>query len=328
MDAPSQASRLLLAITRTHGRCQLSRPHPNKDPNPRLNHMHSKMAFVHHCEHIGKRVTRRFEGVNVGGKVIAWAPPDGQDEALYRVHHDDGDEEDLDRQELEDALALAAKTPVDLKGRFLAVPTSFFQVEAGFYLARCTSVSAGGAVWLRYGSDNYSHWVPHAIASKWLISDSEARRGDWVGSGEDVGEADEAGEAGEEGDGEEQDVASAAARREGSSADGLAQRSSGRRRSVPARFVAEPSLQGDESQLEFVEKLLLPAAQEAVPQLEAAMKFGVGDAVLGKFGPDDEGKTGGVLDKWYRAVVRAVNAPLMPPADRPAVSSASSHLRL
>ena len=298
------------------------------------------MAFaLHGCEHIGKRVTRRFEGVNVGGVVSAWAPADGQEEALYRVRHDDGDEEDLDRQELEDALALAANTSVELKGRFLAVPTSFFQVEAGFYLARCTSVSAGGAVWLRYGSDNYSHWVPHAIASKWLISDSEARRGDWVGSGgvcfaagaqaEDVGEADEAGEAGEEGDGEEQDVASAAARRD------LAQRSSGRRRSVPARFVAEPSLQGDESQLEFVEKLLLPAAREAVPQQhavapppEAAMKFGVGDAVLGKFGPDDEGKTGGVLDKWYRAVVRAVNAPLMPPADRPAVNSASSHLRL
>ena len=62
-------------------------------------------------------------------------------------------------------------------------------------------------------------------------------------------------------------------------------------------------MQGDESQLEFVEKLLLPAAQEAVPQQhavapppEAAMKFGVGDAVLGKFGPDDEGKTGGVLE--------------------------------
>ena len=80
---------------------------------------------------------------------------------------------------------------------------------------------------------------------------------------------------------------------------------------------------------------LISRAREAVPQQhaaapppEAAMKFGVGDAVLGKFGPDDEGKTGGVLDKWYRAVVRAVNAPLMPPADRPAVSSASSHLRL
>mmetsp|Transcript_37865 Transcript_37865/g.122423 ORF Transcript_37865/g.122423 Transcript_37865/m.122423 type:complete len:366 (+) Transcript_37865:1182-2279(+) len=271
----------------------------------------------------------------------------------------------------------------------IVVPFSFFQVEAGFYLARCSSVSAGGRAWLRYASDNYSHWVPHVIASKWLISDSEARRGDWVGSGgvdsfaagaqaevvgeapvaeaeglrlhlssrcstgyagvsksthctgrfharhkvggrslgsfgsaveaavayaRAVGEADEAGEEGEQNEGGEageagEKVASAAARRD------LAQRSSGRRRSVPARFVAEPSLQGDESQLEFVEKLLLPAAQEAVPQQhaaapppEAAMKFGVGDAVLGKFGPDGEGKTGGVLDKWYRAVVRAVNA--------------------
>jgi len=241
----------------------------------------------------------------------------------------------------------------------------------------------------------------HAIASKWLISDSEARRGDWVAAGAQaeevgeapvaeaeglrlhlssssstgyagvskttrctgrfharhkvggrslgsfgsaveaavayaraVGEADEEGEEGEENEGGEagvagENVASAAARRDS------AQRSSGRRRSVPARFVAEPSLQGDESQLEFAEKLLLPAAQEAVPQQhaaapppEAAMKFGVGDAVLGKFGPDDEGKTGGVLDKWYRAVVRAVNAPLMPQTDRPAASSASSHLRL
>ena len=69
------------------------------------------MAFaLHGCEHIGKRVTRRFEGVNVGGVVSAWAAADGQEEALYRVRHDDGDEEDLDRQELEDALALAANT--------------------------------------------------------------------------------------------------------------------------------------------------------------------------------------------------------------------------
>ena len=60
---------------------------------------------------IGRRV-RRFFALHgaCDGAVVGWAPEsDEGDEALWRVRLDDGDEEDLDGDELDDALAAAAE---------------------------------------------------------------------------------------------------------------------------------------------------------------------------------------------------------------------------
>ena len=60
---------------------------------------------------IGRRV-RRFFALHgaCDGAVVGWAPEsDEGDEALWHVRLDDGDEEDLDGDELDDALAAAAE---------------------------------------------------------------------------------------------------------------------------------------------------------------------------------------------------------------------------
>ena len=64
-------------------------------------------------EHLGKRVLRTFKGRGRGaerkvwGDVVGWLPAAGDDEALWRVRHSDGDEEDLDEGELTESLAAA-----------------------------------------------------------------------------------------------------------------------------------------------------------------------------------------------------------------------------
>ena len=60
---------------------------------------------------MGKRVARRFEGSDsqelvVHGVVERHLPAHGEEGALWHMRHDDGDEEDLDEQELEAALRL------------------------------------------------------------------------------------------------------------------------------------------------------------------------------------------------------------------------------
>ena len=246
-------------------------------------------------EHIGKRVTRLFwEGggppMRISGVVISRASPSGSAEALYRVRHDDGDSEDLDEQELLDGLAMAADRPITLEGRFLAVPTSFFQVEAGRYLARVSRVTAGGCAWLEYGDafPGYSHWVPRSLAMEWLLSCSEARahRSDWVDSG-----------------GVE------------SFPTALALTGNGAPR--PAERGGTGAGTQEAAQASAVPAQPLPAGQEAAADPPAKRRrfvspcpaqFRVSEAVLGRFGPvDDEGKACGVLDRWYRAVVRDVN---------------------
>ena len=34
------------------------------------------------------------------GTIVGWLPPDGEDDALWHVVHDDGDEEDLDLKDV------------------------------------------------------------------------------------------------------------------------------------------------------------------------------------------------------------------------------------
>ena len=54
-----------------------------------------------------------FDGFDVPsmGRVLSWVPanPENGDQALWHVHHNDGDEEDLDEAEMKAALRLAAK---------------------------------------------------------------------------------------------------------------------------------------------------------------------------------------------------------------------------
>jgi hypothetical protein len=46
---------------------------------------------------LGKRVVRVFDGVRFIGQVISWVPAnDDGDPPLWKIKHDDGDEEDLE----------------------------------------------------------------------------------------------------------------------------------------------------------------------------------------------------------------------------------------
>lgn len=55
-------------------------------------------------EWIGRKVQRVFGRRVVLGTVIAWAPPANEDAPLWHVLHEDGDEEDLDEDEVRDNL--------------------------------------------------------------------------------------------------------------------------------------------------------------------------------------------------------------------------------
>ena len=64
---------------------------------------------------IGKRVARHFK-VKGGmramlGTIVSFLPPDGEDEVLFRVEHDDGDMEDLEEYEAIAAFDLYAQQP-------------------------------------------------------------------------------------------------------------------------------------------------------------------------------------------------------------------------
>jgi hypothetical protein len=41
------------------------------------------------------------------GEVVGWLPPTNEDCALWRIRHNDGDEEDLEEEELLEAVRLA-----------------------------------------------------------------------------------------------------------------------------------------------------------------------------------------------------------------------------
>lgn len=55
---------------------------------------------------IGRRIRRSFPGVpTVVGRVVSWLPPTRTDPALWRLRHEDGDEEDLEEYELKEGSA-------------------------------------------------------------------------------------------------------------------------------------------------------------------------------------------------------------------------------
>ena len=64
-------------------------------------------------EWIGRRVHRRFQvadgsSVSTVGTIKVWVPADGDDPALWRVYHDDGDVEDLEEFEVKAGLLAAS----------------------------------------------------------------------------------------------------------------------------------------------------------------------------------------------------------------------------
>ena len=77
---------------------------------------------------VGKRVLRYFDGDKPSaGVIVRWLPADGDDEALWHMVHEDGDEEDLDEKEVKEALrneaearAPKAKPPKAKKPRAVA----------------------------------------------------------------------------------------------------------------------------------------------------------------------------------------------------------------
>ena len=56
--------------------------------------------------HLGKRLVRTFDGVESRGHVVGWIPEmENSGVALWHVKHEDGDEEDLEADEVEQAIS-------------------------------------------------------------------------------------------------------------------------------------------------------------------------------------------------------------------------------
>ena len=77
---------------------------------------HAGIGGVHITKgspHIGEPVTRVFKKQKFEAVVKSWIPPGvaADDNALYRVKHEDGDEEELDEKELAAAVREFAKQP-------------------------------------------------------------------------------------------------------------------------------------------------------------------------------------------------------------------------
>ena len=71
-------------------------------------------------ELLGRRLSKEFDGVSYLGVIVGWMPPCDAEEALYHAVYPDGDEEDLDAQELADLLVphhSDARTPERLAAR-------------------------------------------------------------------------------------------------------------------------------------------------------------------------------------------------------------------
>ena len=68
---------------------------------------------------LGSRVARSFFDSSkqlrfTHGSITKWLPPDEEDEALFHMVHEDGDEEDLNEAELNDAVALYKQTTLHI----------------------------------------------------------------------------------------------------------------------------------------------------------------------------------------------------------------------
>jgi hypothetical protein len=71
-------------------------------------------GWVRHGPHVGQRVRLVFPNNGESeGSVTAYLPPDGADQALWHIEHDDGDEEDLEEHELQPALERWRERPAD-----------------------------------------------------------------------------------------------------------------------------------------------------------------------------------------------------------------------
>lgn len=97
----------------------LSQPHEEEDAGPYEDHVPASDGegsggdeewLTKGSRWIGRRISRTFPGVpTVVGRVVAWLPETRSDQALWRLRHEDGDEEDLEEHELEEGSAAFAR---------------------------------------------------------------------------------------------------------------------------------------------------------------------------------------------------------------------------
>jgi len=71
---------------------------------PKSEHRRGPEWRTHGCDVVGRRAARTFHGKVHHGTITRWLPADGEDCALFHMMHDDGDEEDLEEDEVDAAL--------------------------------------------------------------------------------------------------------------------------------------------------------------------------------------------------------------------------------
>lgn len=123
---------------------------------------------------LGKKVRRDFDGEVTEGTVVAWMKAGaGEDEpALWRVKHADGDEEDLEEEEVNEAIALHA---LDTEEELITGDDELFEEESDvlayeqdrlLYSARVVEVKEekkdGRKYLVKYmgWNDKFNRWVP------------------------------------------------------------------------------------------------------------------------------------------------------------------------
>ena len=134
------------------------------------------------------RVGRRANGSRwvVHGRVTGWIPADDDDEALWRVDHDDGDREDLDEAEVSASLAAIARWYTELSERGKLRVMRNFPGYGGWiegYAVAMAEGSVAGAVdrtseqWLVTFSDGSSKQLDTASLELGLAAfDSRAKK--------------------------------------------------------------------------------------------------------------------------------------------------------
>lgn len=98
---------------------------------------------------VGRRLSKKFEGVSYLGVIVSWMPPCSNEEALYHAVYHDGDEEDLDVHELTELLVPRHgddKTPTRLARREKDLELHASAWRARWQRSTSTSVLSAGSV--------------------------------------------------------------------------------------------------------------------------------------------------------------------------------------
>jgi hypothetical protein len=120
---------------------------------------------------IGQRVLRPFAGHDPAvGTVISWVPRDGDDDPLWHVLHDDGDEEDLEEFEMKEALELARLASGKHAGKLAKQKGTFDAAGQGWQTTGHTWL--GCTVCRRFGLEGEGN-ITQAKVVGWMPRDGE-----------------------------------------------------------------------------------------------------------------------------------------------------------